>query len=111
VPAQNIHFESGQAALPDRCREKIALLVAYLSAQPAASVGLDGHADEPESEGVTLARQRVQAVRAALIAGGVEPTRIRVGAFGARGSACAQATAACRELNRRVEVLVTPARL
>ena len=111
IPAQNIHFESGQAALPARCHEKIARLVAYLSAQPALSVGLDGHADQPESEGVALSVQRVRVVREALIAGGVAPARIRVGAFGVRGPACTEATAACRELNRRVEVLVTPTRL
>jgi outer membrane protein OmpA-like peptidoglycan-associated protein len=111
IPALNIHFESGQAALPDRGREKIAQVVAYLSAAPTVSVGLDGHADQPESEAAALTAWRVQAVRGALIAGGVDPGRIRVGAFGVRGPACSEATAVCGELTRRVEVLVTRTRL
>lgn len=111
VPAENIHFESGQAALPERCREKVARLVAWLSAHPAADVALDGHADQPESEGVTLTRQRVSTVREALLAGGVDAVRIHVGEFGERGPACTETTAACRDLNRRVEVLVLTRRL
>lgn len=111
MPAENIHFESGQAALPERCREKIARLVAWLSAHPAADVALDGHADQPESEGVTLAGRRVFAVRESLVAGGVDPIRIHVGEFGDRGPVCTEATPACRDLNRRVEVLVLARRL
>lgn len=107
IPAENIQFESGHAVLPARCREKIALLVAWLSAHPGVDIGLDGHADQPESEGAELAGQRVTAVREALVAGGVPPVRIHVGEFGDRRPACANGTAACRAMNRRVEVLMT----
>jgi outer membrane protein OmpA-like peptidoglycan-associated protein len=111
VPAENIHFESGQAALPERCHEKIARLVEWLSTHPVADVALDGHVDHPESEGPLLTDQRLNAVREALVAGGVDPVRIRVGEFGDRGPACVEATATCRDLNRRVEVLVISRRL
>ncbi|HXD97297.1 MAG TPA: OmpA family protein [Candidatus Acidoferrum sp.] len=111
VPAENIHFESGQAALPDRCHEKIARLLEWLSTHPIADVALDGHAEQPENEGAVMADQRVNAVREALVAGGVDPVRIHVGEFGDRGPACAEATPACRDLNRRVEVLVIARRL
>jgi outer membrane protein OmpA-like peptidoglycan-associated protein len=106
VPAENIHFESGQAVLPERCHEKIARLLAWLSAHPAADVALDGHADQPESENPTLAGQRVRAVREALLAGGVAPVRIHIGQFGERMPVCTESTPTCRDLNRRVEVLV-----
>lgn len=108
VPIENIQFVSGQAALPERCHEKISRVVALLSSHPLIDVGLDGHAEAPESDG-PLAAQRIQAVRDALVVGGVDPARIRVGAFGDRGAACVEKAAkpgACRDRNPRVEVLV-----
>lgn len=106
VPAENIQFASGQAELPTRCQEKIARLVTWLAAHPGVTVALDGHADQPLSDEPGLAGQRVRVVRAALIAGGVDPIRIRVGGYGNPSPLCAQTTARCRDLNRRVEVLV-----
>jgi outer membrane protein OmpA-like peptidoglycan-associated protein len=97
--------------LPERCHEKIARLLAWLSAHPIADVGLDGHADQPESEAAVLVAQRVGAVREALMQGGVDPVRIHVGEFGDRGPACAETTPACGDLNRRVEVLLITRRL
>jgi outer membrane protein OmpA-like peptidoglycan-associated protein len=47
----------------------------------------------------------VQAVRGALIAAGIAPSRISAGTFGARGPVCRETTETCRELNRRVEIL------
>lgn len=106
VPAENIQFASGQAELPARCQEKIARVLAWLAAHPGVTVALDGHADQALSDEPALAGQRVRVVREALVAGGVNPVRIRVGNYGNRAPLCAEATARCRDLNRRVEVLV-----
>jgi peptidoglycan-associated lipoprotein len=111
VPAENIQFASGRVELPERCQEKIARLLAWLSAHPGVTVALDGHADQPGSDDPALAARRVGVVRDALVAGGVDPVRIRTGAFGDRAPLCAEPTAACRDLNRRVEVLVLARRL
>jgi outer membrane protein OmpA-like peptidoglycan-associated protein len=111
VPAENIQFASGQADLPARCHEKIERLLAWLSAHPGVTVALDGHADQPLSDDLALAGQRVRVVRDALVSGGVDPVRIRVGQYGDRAPLCGEATARCRDLNRRVEVLVLARRL
>jgi outer membrane protein OmpA-like peptidoglycan-associated protein len=111
VPAENIQFAAGQTQLPARCQEKIDRLLAWLSVHPGVTVALDGHADQPMSDEVALAGLRVRVVREALIAGGVDPMRIRVGQYGDRGPLCAEATARCRDLNRRVEVLVLARRI
>ena len=50
-------------------------------------------------------QRRVHAVRQALIAKGVMPSRISAGTFGAREPVCRDTTDACLALNRRVEVL------
>jgi outer membrane protein OmpA-like peptidoglycan-associated protein len=107
VPVEEIQFEAGQASLPDRCHDKIARIVTWLQAHPVVEVGLDGHADQPGSEGVGLTARRVESVREALVARGVDPSRIRVGQFGERTSACAAGAPECRERARRVEVLAT----
>jgi outer membrane protein OmpA-like peptidoglycan-associated protein len=82
------------------------MLVAWLSTNASVDVGLDGHADQPDSESAALVARRVRVVRDALIAGGVAAGRIHVGEFGDRVAVCTTGPT-CQELNRRVEVLVT----
>jgi outer membrane protein OmpA-like peptidoglycan-associated protein len=103
---EDIRFEAGQAILPERCHEKLDRIVAWLEAHPVTGVGLDGHADEPASEGQALAVRRVQVVRDALVTRGVNPARISVGQFGERPTVCGAGAERCRERARRVEVLV-----
>jgi peptidoglycan-associated lipoprotein len=71
------------------------------------AIGLDGHVDDAKANDndPTLSARRVQAVRGALIAGGVAPNRISIGTFGTRAPVCHDAADACLALNRRVEVL------
>lgn len=87
--------------------QKIAKLAVWMNDNRGVAIGLDGHVDDANANDndPTLSARRVQAVRGALIAAGVAPNRIRVGTFGARAPVCREATDACRELNRRVEVL------
>jgi outer membrane protein OmpA-like peptidoglycan-associated protein len=44
-------------------------------------------------------------VRDALVAAGVGPDRISIGSYGAQAEVCHHGTQACRDLNRRVEIL------
>jgi outer membrane protein OmpA-like peptidoglycan-associated protein len=106
VPVENIQFETLQTALPERCDEKIRRLVTWLSSNPIIDVALDGHAEALESADAALSAQRVRAVREALVVGGVDPARIRVGAFGDQRPICRDTAAACTERKPRVEVLV-----
>lgn len=70
-------------------------------------IALDGHVDDgtANDNDPTLSARRVQAVRGALIAAGIEPSRISAGTFGVPGPVCGDTTATCLELNRRVEIL------
>lgn len=104
---ENIQFEFRRAEIQPKCADKIAKLAAWIHENPQASIALDGHADDinVNDHDPALSARRVQAVRAALVAAGVAPSRIRDGAFGARRSLCVDATDNCLELNRRVEVL------
>jgi outer membrane protein OmpA-like peptidoglycan-associated protein len=111
VPAENIHFAAGKTEMLEHCADKMKKLVAWLEANPIIQVGLDGHAAEAQAEERALATPRVQAVRAALIDRGVDARRIHVGDFGKRQPVCVAATEACRNLNRRIEVLITTRQL
>jgi outer membrane protein OmpA-like peptidoglycan-associated protein len=93
------------------CAEKIERLVAWLTANPIVHVGLDAHATEADAEERGLARPRALAVRDVLVSNGVDARRIHIGDFGERQPVCTVVTDACRDLNRRVEVLVTTRQL
>jgi outer membrane protein OmpA-like peptidoglycan-associated protein len=103
----NVNFEFKSAGIQPKCAEKIAKLATWMNDHQPVAIALDGHGSDSwaNDSNATLSARRVQAVREALIAAGVEPSRISVGTFGARGPVCRDATETCRELNRRVEIL------
>ena len=106
-PMDNVHFDVMNAGLKEDCDGKIEKLAHFIKDNPGLEVGLDGHAELmlPDEQVPALSERRVQTVRAALIAAGVEPGRIHAGSFGERRFVCAEASETCRALNRRVEVL------
>ena len=93
------------------CADKIQRLVAWLSANPIFQVGLDGHVREAQEEERAFVPERVKAVRIALVERGIASVRIHVGNFGERQPVCTEQTDRCRDLNRRIEVLVTTRQL
>jgi outer membrane protein OmpA-like peptidoglycan-associated protein len=103
----NVNFEFKSAGIQSKCAEKIAKLATWMNANQPVVIALDGHVNDSwaNDSNEALSARRVQAVRGALIAAGVAPSRISVGTFGARGPVCRDTTETCRELNRRVEIL------
>ena len=97
-----------RAEIKPECARKIALLANWFKANPTVEIGLDPHIDQPVAGDNTraLGERRVAAVRAALIAAGVDAVRIRTGAFGDRRPLCTVASEDCWRQSRRVEVLV-----
>ena len=104
---ENIQFEPTRADIQPKCADKIDMLAAWMNENRQVVIGLDGHVDDTQANDYdsTLSARRVQAVRQALIAAGIAPSRISTGIFGARGPLCRDATDACLALNRRVEIL------
>jgi outer membrane protein OmpA-like peptidoglycan-associated protein len=107
ISLENVNFEFKRADITPKCAEKIAKLAIWMNENRQVAIGLDGHVDDATANDndPTLSARRVQAVRGALIARGVASNRISIGTFGARAPVCREATDACLELNRRVEVL------
>ena len=108
--AEDISFQLNRVEIQTKCASKIARLATWVNRNPLVVVALDPHGDQSpaltgESDG-RLQERRVRSVRDALVAAGIAPERIRMGPVGERGPLCKQTSAECRELNRRVEVLV-----
>ena len=91
---------------------KVDKIVQYVKDNPNSQIGLDGFTD-PKGTGeynAVLSQRRADAVKAALLVKGVPTARIRTGAFGETRPRCTEATEACWQQDRRVEVLVGPIR-
>ena len=106
----SVQFEAGRAEIQTRCADKIAKLAAWMAKDQSVVIGLDGHAFDAavNDNDPKLGERRVQAVRAALIAAGVSPSRIVIGQFGASSPAnCRGPAEDCLALKRRVDVHAT----
>ena len=103
---ESLQFEAGRSEIRSRCADKIAKLAVWMNHDRNVVIGLDGHHDDATANDndPTLSAQRVHAVRDALIAAGVAPSRIVVGEFGARELVCRGNAENCLALSRRVDV-------
>jgi outer membrane protein OmpA-like peptidoglycan-associated protein len=83
---------------------RLAGIAAVVSSNPGLSVRVEGYA---ESE--ALSQERAQAVRTALVAHGARPDLVAAVGYGEARPVASNATAAGREQNRRVEVVISGA--
>lgn len=103
-PAQ---FAADAAALSATTKRQLDELAALLAEMPGVRLTLSGHADAREPSPATLSRQRAEAVRDRLIAGGVAEARLTVRGAGADEPIADNETEAGRAKNRRVDLTIT----
>ncbi len=106
----DVRFEVGKADLRPSDADKVLELAAYLKQNPTFRVELEGFADPRGSEAynMKISTRRVNAVRDALIAAGIDKERILVGAYGELNLKCTQNAEECWQQVRRVEIIVLP---
>jgi outer membrane protein OmpA-like peptidoglycan-associated protein len=85
--------------------DAVSRLAGILAAHPDLRISVEGNADT--AEGSEMARQRAQAVAAALTAAGVSPQRISCQNLGSSRPLVSNATEQGRIENRRVEIVIT----
>src|SRR5438046_8488542 len=78
----------------------------FLVAASDVTIEVSGHSDSTGSDAfnLTISQQRAQAVANYLIGQGIPATRLRVVGYGATRPVADNATAAGREMNRRVDL-------
>jgi len=101
-------FELDKAELRVDARTDLIAVAAYLKDHPGRKALIEGHTDSSgtTSHNVELSRQRGTAVEAFLLKNGVDPERVEVRGLGERHPVATNRTAAGRQQNRRVEIVM-----
>ena len=105
----DVLFDTGKYTLKPLAREKLAKAAGVLLAYPGLSIEVDGHTDNVGSDefNQTLSVERASAVRDYLIQQGVPAASINAQGFGKTQPIASNETAAGRQQNRRVELVVS----
>ena len=108
VILQNIQFEYNSSALIDDSRHGIQMLTEFLQRNPDLRVELAGHTDNvgTDSYNLKLSTERAETVRNALIANGIEESRLTAKGYGASQPIVPNDTEEHRALNRRTEMVI-----
>src|SRR5262249_19406347 len=109
----DVLFDTGRATLKPAAREKLSKLSGILLAYPGQlTLEIEGHTDSVGSDDLNnrLSQNRAQAVSDYLSGAGVKAERIKaVRGFGKTKPIATNDTAAGRQMNRRVEVVIEDA--
>jgi len=104
----DVLFDTGKAQLNPGAARNLDQLVAFLNDHPERHVEIDGYTDNvgSDSYNIDLSQRRADAVRQALVAQGIDPSRIVTKGYGKDFAVASNAEASGRQLNRRVEVVI-----
>src|SRR6202790_2535233 len=109
VSMPDVLFDTGKADLKPSARERLAKVAGILIAYPDIRVEIDGHTDSTGSLEFNerLSQQRAESVRSYLSRQGVNYSAITTQGFGPSQPIASNDTAAGRQQNRRVELVVS----
>jgi outer membrane protein OmpA-like peptidoglycan-associated protein len=104
----DVLFAPGKAEVGPGAQRSVEKLADFLKTYPKRHVLIEGHSDNlgTEEYNVRLSQQRAEAVRDMLVARGVAAPRIRTKGYGSKFPMVDNDSAAGRQQNRRVEVIV-----
>jgi outer membrane protein OmpA-like peptidoglycan-associated protein len=104
----DVLFATGRAEVASGGLRSIDKLAEWLKKNPTRNLLIEGHTDNTGAEdfNMKLSQQRAEAVRNALVSRGVGADRITTKGYGPRYPVVANDSAAGRQQNRRVEVVV-----
>jgi outer membrane protein OmpA-like peptidoglycan-associated protein len=108
VNMSDVLFDTNQATLKPGAREKLAKVSGILLAYPSLRISVEGHTDSTGSDAynLDLSRRRADSVRTYLVENGISSANIEAKGFGKDNPVATNDTAAGRQQNRRVEMVV-----
>jgi outer membrane protein OmpA-like peptidoglycan-associated protein len=109
VNLSDVLFDTARADLKPGAREKLSRVVGIVLSHPGLRMEVEGHTDSvgSDSYNLQLSERRAASVRAYLVTAGVAPTAVATSGRGESSPVASNATAAGRQQNRRVELLVS----
>jgi outer membrane protein OmpA-like peptidoglycan-associated protein len=104
----DVLFDTGRAELKSGATRKIDQLAQFLMEHPDRRVQIEGFTDSvgTDSYNEDLSQRRADAVKAALINRGIEPSRVGTEGYGKAYPVANNNDSGGRQLNRRVEVVI-----
>lgn len=111
VNMSDVLFDTGRYTLKPGAREKLARIAGIVLAHPGLKLEVEGHTDSTGGSALNqrLSEQRADSVRTFLTSQGIESGAIISRGFGSDKPVAENTTAAGRQANRRVELVVSGA--
>lgn len=109
VNMADVLFAFGKYDLQPPAREALAKFSGIVLAHPSLHLAVEGYTDSVGSDtfNQTLSEQRANTVRAYLITQGLDPNSITATGFGKSNPVASNDTAAGRQQNRRVQIIIS----
>lgn len=107
----DVLFNTDQAQLTEGGQRTIAKLADVLTQNPERSVMVEGFTDSTgtSAHNLELSQRRAEAVRSALMGRGIEGTRVSTRGYGEAYPVAGNDSSGNRQLNRRVEIVLSEA--
>ncbi len=105
---QDIQFEFNSSALTEDSQSGIQILANFLKRNPELRVELAGHTDDVGNAAynLKLSSERAEVVREALVAKGIDPSRMTAKGYGSTKPMCPNDSEEHRAMNRRTEMII-----
>ena len=105
----DVLFDSGRAQLKPGAERSIEKLTSFLSEHPERKVQIEGFTDSqgPNDFNLELSQKRADAVAMAIIQRGIDAQRVRAMGYGEEFPVASNTDSGSRQLNRRVEIIVS----
>jgi len=108
VNMSDVLFDTGKFTLKPGAREKLAKISGIILAHPGLTITVEGHTDSVGGDdyNMKLSEDRANAVRTYLVSQGLDSGIVTAQGFGKTRPVADNSTAAGRQQNRRVEMVV-----